>query len=260
MWVVGYRCRFRVASSVLRAGRFQVAGYRQPQYGHRLRGITTMQCAYCGRDMQRGDITKDHVIPRSMFPKTYGGQRLTVKCYGACNAFYRTSEDRFRAWVLSGQAGDTEHSSALLPRLFQSPNKDLGLRAAYLSSIQPALLETPGGIQFGTTVIVELDRDVETRVLAKIARGLYFHETGNILPRSATVVGARIADPGRLGAQLPATRPGKSCWPEVFRYRFALMQHEPHASLWLMLFYDIEPFLVITRSQYGPETASSQTS
>lgn len=217
-----------------------------------------MQCAYCGKDLQPGDVTKDHVIPRSMFPETYRKQRLTVKCCRACNAFYRKSEDRFRAWVLSGQAGDTEPGAMLLPRLLQSLNKDQGLRAAYLSSIMQAELEIPGGIQPGPAVVVALERDVETRALAKIARGLLFHETGRILPQRTTVVGARMSDLSRLDDKIRATTAGRSDWPGVFRYRFGLAKDGPDASLWLMLFDDIEPFMVVTRGPNGSDLASPE--
>jgi hypothetical protein len=118
--------------------------------------------------------------------------------------------------------------------------KNRGLRRTIASVLGYANVRTPTGLYLGRQMTVRVDEARCERVVAKIVRGLYFHEHDERLPPNIPVVGWMLQRPQQMRALdeiATVLKPGSKDWPQVFEYWFNRTTEDHRASMWVMKFF-----------------------
>jgi hypothetical protein len=192
------------------------------------------------------ELTRDHVPPRCLFSKPRPHDLVTVPCCDACNRELFKHDEYFRLAITAG----------IDKQKFPKENAD-SVRAIN-SLIRPSS-------QGFTRFLLQNYKSNPSRltvdplriqiVLYRIARGLFYHHSGERLPGTIAFV-FRLIDASlktnsdgrerinRLDGKLITIGQG------VFRYAFeAFEQPDPFGTAWLMRFYDHKTFFCITASE-----------
>lgn len=135
----------------------------------------TRICAYCGEVAS----TDDHVPPRRLFARPWPVDLITVPSCERCNGGAK-KDDEYFIWALtcSANAGGDEAARARAQR-FQRPvpRHRQTMVTRLRRSALPLEAITPAGLSLGMAAGYRLELERVHRVLARIVRGLYFHET-----------------------------------------------------------------------------------
>ncbi|MXW77787.1 MAG: hypothetical protein F4Z57_02130 [Gemmatimonadetes bacterium] len=132
-----------------------------------------------------------------------------------------------------------------------------GWRRAFYDTVKQVDVQTPAGIYLGKTGAFDVDLDRVTRVVARIVRGLYYHQLGNRLSTETEVEAFAVdglADLDEDGRKAVATiaSPVMTAPEQIvgdqqtFRYQFRAVPEEPEATAWLLTFYDSTKCFAIT--------------
>lgn len=139
-------------------------------------------CALCGK---RRKLTKDHIPPRSLFPK--GTPLIKVQSCEECNQG-SSKDDEFLRLLLTMPLGAHKipQISPLVAPLLRSFGKReaRGYVGGFLGSIEQIDVTTPGGVFLGRVPTFRVDPARITRILRKIVRGLFYKEFKTPLPSS----------------------------------------------------------------------------
>lgn len=219
-------------------------------------------CGYCGR---RRRLTRDHIPPRSFFPKPRTSDLITVPSCVDCFGGWSNDDEYFKAVILTTnevyEAPAAQQSIESLLRAMENPAKR-GFARSFLDSIKEVDVQTEAGLYLGTAPILKIDRDRLNRVAERIVRGLFFHERRHPVPSGYEVIG-RVQQSGfdrilaRLeGVAFPQVR---EIQHGVFSYTFKEAASDPDSTVWLAAFYDSLYFVGFTRQlvELRPEECAS---
>jgi hypothetical protein len=199
------------------------------------------QCIYCGASE---NLTFDHVPPKLLLAAPYPPNLITVPaCYGCNQSFQKDDEYTRTIAGLDLRASRNPDAQAKLPSILRSLQRPTAKAfAEYLSSqtTKSTILDHRG---LPLSEIIDVDRERVNATGIRIIRGLYFLETGNILPFDATIkIGAKAGiHPHSRDAQTFA-RSYSKC-PDhrnreignAFSYVVGFARI---GSVWLLLLYD----------------------
>jgi len=156
----------------------------------RQRARTNYKCYICGS--KKAD-TRDHIFPKNLFPRPMPHNLPTGPACRDCNNSLSDDEELFRALVTSGMAYETTSGrhiwdKRVRPSLQQN-------RRGFKSLLRKLITEVnlPSGIALG----LEFKPERVNRVLVKIAKGLYYKDTGEPLPDNVKHL-FRYDDPRKL--------------------------------------------------------------
>ena len=198
-------------------------------------------CYLCGKLIPGGEMSRDHVPPLQVFPRTFRpelSKLITLPTHRRCNESYRSDED-YTVTALSSGAADSFTGKALwgdvVARLRKPEKKGLARKiVSEFSKVSPAGLVYPGlshksfdGVRVG-------------RILWKIARGLFYHHTGRILPET-TPCAMDFAAPGFPLPDvfsLVANEPEHGEYKGAFAYRYKSFPEIDNAHFWAFLLWD----------------------
>ena len=132
-------------------------------------------CTYCGGTAS----TDDHVPPRRLFARPWPADLITVPSCQSCNGGAK-KDDEYFIWALtcSASAVGDEAARARSQRfkLPVPPHRRTMVNRLWRSYL-PVMAVTPAGLAVGMTAGYRVETERLHRVLARIVRGLYFHET-----------------------------------------------------------------------------------
>lgn len=214
-------------------------------------------CAYCGRT---DELTKDHVPPKTIFGKPRPTDLITVVACRECNNANSMDEEYFRLKLCMGeQVGDDAVARNNREVVFRSLTRSQAsrLKKSFIADTHRVELRTPSGIYTGTSFAFDVDLERIFRVVAKIVRGLYFHETGRRLDSGYDVdihsddtlrdEPAEILDWVRENILNPlANHSPTVIGGGTFLYRFHITEEDPFVSIWAFTFYQRMAFLGLT--------------
>src|SRR5438132_9966376 len=136
------------------------------------------ECIYCGAT---DDLTDDHVPPENIFPKPKSSDLITVPACSPCNCSFSLDDEYFRIAIL----GPAALRSPVAHSLWEGPNKP-GLRRSvdrespfvteFLSSRRQSEVKDATGRVIGTSVGRRIEPARIDRTVARIVRGLLWHE------------------------------------------------------------------------------------
>jgi hypothetical protein len=199
------------------------------------------RCAYCG--MTDISLTKEHVIPRMLYPLSKANsrvQRLTIPACEKCNHGWSDDEAHFRnILMLSGEPNQ------VVTELFNSSvirglnEKDGKRRVADLWKIMiPEQTETGERHR----IYPALDKRF-LRILRKIVRGLYFYNFGtHISDEKVSVDILRFSIPPEIIEITPILHQEE----DIFKYQvfeFDNFDDIPMQSVWLITFFENKRFI-----------------
>jgi hypothetical protein len=203
----------------------------------------SVMCIYCGN---KPGSTRDHVPPKSLFPKPRPVNMLTVPCCDDCQARFKKDEDVFMAWITIGPAIESRASKPLweqkLKRTFE---KDRGVNEVIRRLCKPVDLTTPAGIYLGKGLASSIDHERKNDVLGKIVRGLFWVEYNERLPENVAIEIYGVRRTGEDIENLIArTYEGKAIGEGIFEYRYARAP-ESFESYWVMSFFRRNYFFAV---------------
>ena len=204
-------------------------------------------CTYCGGPA----TTVDHVPPKNMFPPPRPTLVTVPSCFD-CNNGASGDDDKFRTFISLRVGAGSANTLALWKNgAFRSlvHNKRELRRVAETMEDHPVY--SPGGLYLGRATTALFEQEPHDRTIERIARGLYFHEFREPLPRDCPVEVMTINLAARgWAAQLQDTlrlMEVRSIGGEaVFEYAFARAPERPQSSLWLFRFYEGHEALAAT--------------
>ena len=146
------------------------------------------KCYLCG---SRLASTRDHLFPSGLFNKplpTNLPPRLPA-CT-ECNNALSSDEEQFRVFVASGMAYETEPGFRIWNERIRPDLKGdrPRLKPLVRSHIRKARVLSESGALLGHTPVLEMDREIINRVLYKIAKGLYYWDTGTVMPEDVQIL------------------------------------------------------------------------
>ncbi len=213
-------------------------------------------CTYCGSP---NPTSFDHVPPRNLFGKPRPGNLVTVPSCETCNVGASQDDEYFRLMIALRHDLDHPDASAAIDAALRSLARPeaRGLRAGLLHSSRAAVLRTRNGLIVGRTDVYFPDVDRLCRVVCRITRGLFFHETGRRLPDRYQVTAhlapeverpstARALEAFRTMVAELENNPPRFIGKRVLSYRWGTAAEDPNASVWLLVFYRRVLFMCFT--------------
>lgn len=205
------------------------------------------KCIYCSNEKA---TTRDHVPPKSFFPKPRPSDLLTVPCCLKCNKATEKDEELFLATFMFSQAGVSKEGKRLwAEKINRMYEKNKGLRRIISNSLKHYHTFTPAGIYAGGKMTIEPNLPRAKRVVEKIVRGLYFHQYHVPLPNEKEVLVEFLNTESKSELARKnnnSLHPGNKAWPGVFEYRHNSARQDPEESMWLMMFYSSIYFFAVT--------------
>lgn len=223
-------------------------------------------CVFCG---VIGDVTDDHVPPKTIFAKPRPSDLITVPGCKECNHGWSLDDEYFRtALCLSNKTEDERNATAGRKAAMRSLQREeaKGFAKMFLSRTFPKEVYSPEGIYLGKRLAFSVDFKRIQKVVAKITRGLFYNESGRILPQNYGVSVDSNDTLEQMDANLlhdlqkTIIKPLLSAQERIigdgaFRYRYAIPDDgDGFVSVWALTFYRMMPFLCIC----GPGNSTSE--
>lgn len=217
---------------------------RKPESYGKLLSKKIPLCYLCGNTLS-GKIDRDHVPMKQLYGKEFrkisNPNLFCLPTHAKCNRQYQFDEDYFvyslvpaARWKQTGEyvSFDVEERAK---RGEQKP-----LIAKVLGQFEDSIRDTSRGVTY-----VPLNKDRIFRVIWKIARGLYFKETGLYISEFVDKVIKIYTEDDTLPDPIKGAireLPGKGDYPTVFDYRYIVVGY---AHCFFMSLWDSYTFKVI---------------
>ena len=222
----------------------------------RMRKPAVDTCVYCGTHTE---VTREHVVPKCLFPRPLPATMVTVGTCHLCNNSKSIDDAYLRDFLLADLATGKSIIAQQLrtdafKRSVQKNRSEIARLAVKRAYRKP--LQTPGGIYLGSPMAAPVDARRLELSFERMVRGLYFYIWKDHLPRDYTFEVARIdgfhttavwSEMRQTGANIAAIR------SDIFvcQYAFAIEDHA--VSRWLLLFYNTIVIEVLTLPPNGIE-------
>lgn len=143
-------------------------------------------CAYCGKCTVS---TKDHVIPRNIFPDGYTIKNLRTVCScKKCNQSYSLDEQYFWAFLLNTSSDTSKWAHSIFETKFKRAiQRKPGLGNKIFNSMELVDSVTPSGIYIGKKTKINISKDDWKRyynVLDKIIKGFFYIRFNQRVPKN----------------------------------------------------------------------------
>jgi hypothetical protein len=222
-------------------------------------GRKKAKCAYCGA----AATTADHVPPKGLFAKPLPKDLVTVPSCRPCNGDAAPDDEYFRTVMVlrwdvyerSDAAGAVQRAMRALVR----PRGE-GFRNGLLNKLTEIPVFGDDGAKVGSIRQLDVDMRRVRRVVERIVRGLYYHHKGVRLPPECRVTVNSLESFESLDVDGVTTLSDLTRWamsaerhvsPQgVLDYRFRESVQDPVCAVWILGFYDLVPFVVVTAREH----------
>lgn len=202
------------------------------------------ECYLCGAT---SDLTRDHLPPKSFFPKPRPNNLITVACCKTCNNNFSKDDEYFRV-AASALINSNSSGRLIWKRVVQStlPSKRIAKRIDELrNTIEPAVIRTSFGM-FGASKM-EFDAASIERFLIRLTKGLisvcHPEVDRNSLSFEITQIDQFKLNSIKLSGVADRFRyfgRGKG----IYRHWRAFSHEDTHLGLWIHMFYDSSAWMV----------------
>jgi hypothetical protein len=211
-------------------------------------------CAYCGA---RNSTSDDHIPPESLFADPKPSNLITVPSCERCHRGTYLDDEYFKTIItLRDEVGEHPDVKKILPSTIRGL-KGVAKWKYYLyfkKRTHWVLKKSQSGIVLGLRPAYEVDFARVYKVINRISRGLYYHETKEILGASVEVRshGLELWDKDDFAffskyMLAPLLKKQKRViGNDVFSYVYHIVPDEPKMSVWLMEFYNKIDFFAMT--------------
>jgi hypothetical protein len=223
-----------------RITRFEVSNSK------RIEGI----CPYCGK---QAILTRDHVIPRSLYINGVPDNSPKVLACSQCNNVEKSALDTYLRDFLIVDIEGSEHpvSKQLFPKLARSISRNHSKLARHTMGGRLMPRYTPEGLFADFVYGTQLPDKSITKAITTVTRGLYTCYTKNIFPQTVPFEVYRQWDMKRqvadiqmllkVGGQYKAAGDG-----DIFECIYGFVPERPTITLWLLSFLRKVYFSVAT--------------
>ena len=200
----------------------------------------SQQCYLCGKWVN--STTRDHVPPKNLAGDVPGISFLTLPACRECNETYSIQESRFRDFlaIIGSNIGIAEADGAFAAFVRNvarrpGPNKDYD-RIQY--SIGRQEVYTASSIYLGTAPTIKIPSDLAVEgILVKIAQGLHYHYTSQIIPQGYVKEGVLIQTQHLPSPWSSFEYPFVGSTGNFFSYKGWKNTETRACAIWLLLFY-----------------------
>lgn len=202
------------------------------------------ECVYCG---SKENITADHVPPKCLFPDPKPTNLITVPACEKCNNSYKKDDEYFRICVLTQPYNNPTgwkiwEEKVIRRTLRRSPS----LRKRLLDNLIRVELRSPSGVYLGEGEALQFHVSRINRVVKRIVRGLYWYHYGSKLAPEIGFLITKDSDVSGVTDIINNYTDLSFIDKETFQYRHGIAAEDPDQSIWVLRFYTITTFLVLT--------------
>ncbi len=223
-------------------------------------------CIYCGSQEK---ITKEHVIPRGVFPEGYTvSNPIIVPACQLCNNRYSKDEEFFRNFITTitsdrSKDADKVFNSSVRRSIRRMPN--IGRRMTSL--MEEVELISAHGIYIGQRTKINIPPEDWQRydnVINKIVRGLFYHQTNRIIPEDycARSFWGHLNEIGQIKKEFLDALNNIPKWNKdnhpIFVYGYGIV-NDTSQSVWATFFYDSLFFLSFIITHDHAENLDNKT-
>ncbi len=217
-------------------------------------------CVYCGGLAEDWD----HVPPQCLFAKKNRRNLIEVPSCKQCNNS-RSDDDTYLLQMLTMREDtasfpDAKEGRARLLRGMQDPSRRKFLQATVANfEIRE---RWAGDVYLGPQPAFQIDWPRINRVIARIVRGLFFHETGKVLPSQYVAVSFHFEGFDRYDIHMMSTLKRihdnalaggvRTVGGGVFEYGHRATEGDPSATVWALRFYEAPSFVAFTAPSDWP--------
>lgn len=197
-----------------------------------------IKCAICGI---REATSRDHIPPKSIFPKPWPNDLITVPACYQCNSGSSPDDEEFKVGISLLAGTETSLTRQLwdkgtMPTLAHNRK----LHREIVSGMIDVDVQTPAGIYLRTEKAILIPAKGIKRVVERTIRGLYFHHFKECLGAQAHCGVQKIqVKPTQEVLELIRGLPVVAVAGGVFKYRFGRPSDAPLTSIWLLSFYSV---------------------
>lgn len=199
-------------------------------------------CYLCGKE---GIMTDDHVPPRCLAPNTNNSIFYHLPACETCNKALTVQEGRFRDYVVAYAKDGIPEAEAAFEKMLSNFGRGTGERGGlpnqdyfrlYNNVIQKEGY-TPGGIYIGPVIGIKPPEDLDYRsVLIKIARGLHYYHSREIIPTNYDMYAGFVVSNEEYHAGYIRQLNISGIMGDFFAYRGTWAKDEPKSGIWYMTF------------------------
>ena len=206
-------------------------------------------CYFCGKNRAE---TRDHIFPKNLFPRPLPSNLPTVPCCQECNHSFSDDEEIFRTFVASGKAYETPSGRRIWDeRVRPSLKQD---RRGFKTLLRKLAREVKLSSGIIYAVALDINQKRINSVLNKIAKGLYYLDTGEPLPdyvelrfKYAKDEPQKLIEPPFDKAIQGAKR--TELGQGVVTYWRNIIKDDPSNSMTWLLFFNVHLFLILTLNE-----------
>ena len=200
-------------------------------------------CYLCGQPILEGQPSdRDHVPPRQVFPSSIrpGLTLLTLPVHKACHGTTGRDEEYFLQHVLFPLAHSTPTGQAAISDFQAAIRQDAGWNK--VQRVRTEFDAEPGGLVLPNDKMVKhFEAEPVARTIWKVARGLFFDDTGRVLtlntPRAFELFTDGDPNIPPLTIALMG-EPSRGHSPHVFDYKLRLRDEPRVPCFMLMRFWE----------------------
>jgi len=219
-----------------------------------------IKCVYC---LSNKDLTKDHIPPKSLFAKPRPSNLISVPSCEKCRAKTPNDDEYFKnSLIMRDVVKNHPDVKTLLNSTIRSYKKigkwkymlDLLKRTGSIER------KSKAGLFLGSRLGVEVDLNRIYNVVNRVIRGLYYYETGDILPTNIEIR-SRITEDfdkntfsilkkGIIDPLLNRSSP-QVIGNNAFSYIYHIRKENKYISAWVTEYYGKIDFFSMTAPTNG---------
>ena len=217
-------------------------------------------CYICTETIDSADQDRDHVLPKNLFNVEDREDGLIIlPTHKKCNGCYSKDDEHFRLLISAKSFPD-----AKARRLWDGPvdrgpvmrgfhrRGSEGFKASILNTLAAVEVRTESGLYLGSgeaMLVDEARMDRLVRVINRIIRGLFTHETKEILPKDWPVQSAMM-EPSKLEEFLDLLKVRfASVGNGTVYYAWKCTEDDSREGFFWLIFYNRVHFWGVTGSQ-----------
>jgi hypothetical protein len=201
-------------------------------------------CGLCG---EHSEVTREHFVPRCLWPGPLPAQTETIPACDKCNAGSNLDDEYFRNMLVMMFDQDHPQKNALFEGpVLRSLAKHPGWVEDFLKNMKIRPLLTPGGLWLGNYPSIPLDGDRFFGSLNKIVKGLFFMIRKQPFPADGQIgiISQLCAETKPLITMIEENlSPVFNYGDEVFEWQFA--QNREGCTMWKLGFYHTAVFYAV---------------
>jgi hypothetical protein len=209
-------------------------------------------CPLCGVESAQHNgkryVEREHIPPKSVLISQTGTDNLiTVPSCENCNRGTSNWDEEFKICLGFRLGGHLSVSHPMMASAFRSLRKNKRLREKYYEAISPILVRSPVGYVHPAV----LDEAPLNNGIRKIARGLHWHVTGEVIPphvdpEITAVEQGRSLDAKSTQIFVEFGTVIEKCG-NMFEAVWAVPNDAPNSSIWLLRFCNQDCFIIAFR-------------